>query len=308
VVLLLGPLVYLAEPELFGPVHVLLLVAMWVVTPLALELAATPTAAGRHPFIYRAATVGWPIAAASTTVAFLFPAGRLAALLSIPWILFAALVAGFGLLRCYRRKGARLRLADLCIDIGLVYLLLAARWLWMSRAGIQPPKVSPLIVALTAIHFHYTFFAATLLVGFLGQRLVEHPRETVKRSYVPAALGILIGPLLVATGINKELPAMEVCGAVLIVVALIATAVLTVSCAARTVSHPTARRLLQGASLALSIAMLLAACFAIAKYANSAPLSLQQMIRSHGPLNAMFVVGSLIGWYVDHVTRRSRSG
>lgn len=303
VVLGLAPGIYRAEPELFGPVHVLLLVAVLVVSPLALALAAIPAAAGKPPFVYRAASLIWPFAALSTAVAFLFPAGRTAAILAAPWLLFAALAAGFGLQRFYLRKGARLRLADLCIDIGLIHFVFAARWLWFSRAGIQPPKVSELLVALTAIHFHYTFFAASLLVGLLGQGLADPPRAAVKRGYVPTALGVLLGPMLVATGINTGLPAIEVFGATLLAVSLIASAGLTAFCAARAVPRVLSRRLLQAASCALGVAMLLAAFFAITKYTGSTSLSLERMIRSHGILNVLFVVGSLVGWY----TARARS-
>lgn len=294
----LAPQVYRAEPELLGPVQVLLLVAVLVVTPLALALTRSRESDGRTCRVHRAAGVVWPVAAASMAASFLFAPGRTAGILAAPWLVFAALCAAAGVLRCYRRRGSRLQIASLCVDIGLVYLLFAARWLWLFRAGIPVPRVPDLFVALTAIHFHYTFFAATLIVGLLGGRVAEHPAVAVRGVYRGAALSLLIGPPLVATGINRSLPTVELCGVGLIVAGLGLAAGLTTFVAAAMVPAGLSRRLLRASSLGLGVAMLLAAYFAGAKYLGMVPPSLQGMIRSHGLLNMVFVVSSLAGWYV----------
>lgn len=306
VVALLAPQLYRAEPELFGPVHILLALAVLVVAPLAVALAATPDASGRHPWLYRLAIWVGPIAGASTAASFLFPAGRMAALLAAPWGLFAALTAAFGVLRFYRRRGARLQLAELCIDIGLVYLLLAARWLLLSRAGFQSPRVPQLIVALTAVHFHYTFFTATLLTGLLGKHLAAGGAAAVPRGLAAAALGVLAGPMLVAMGINADLPSMEVAGAVLLAASLFATAGLTALVAAPRAGGWPVRILLWTASAALGGAMILAAYFAIGKYCGFQTLSYQAMIRLHGIANATYAVCSLLGWHTAYPSGHSR--
>ena len=294
---LFGPRIYRAEPELFGPVHILLQVAVLIVTPLALVRVATLGSDGEKSFIARTAVLMSPLAGASVAAAFLFPAGRTAAFLAAPWLLFAALVAALGVMRFYRRKGARLRLADLCIDIGLIYLLPAARWLWLSRAGIQPPQVPEFIVALTAIHFHYTFFAATVVTGLLGLRLEVIGSQGVKRLCSLATLGVLAGPMLVATGINTARPGLEVMGAVLLTSSLFTTAILTALVAGPQESRRTPRLVLAAAALALSGAMLLAAYFAIGKYLGLPTLSFQAMIRLHGLANVIYAIGSLLGGY-----------
>lgn len=296
-VALLGPPLYRAEPELFGPVHILLSLAVVVVAPLALALVGTPDLNGRHPLLWRLA--GWvaPFAGAAAAVSFLFPTGRTAALLAAPWGLFAALTAAFGVLRFYRRRGARLYLPELCIDIGLGYLIVAARWLLLARAGIQPPRVPELIVALTAIHFHYTFFAATLLTGLLGRRLMAVGSVAARRGFAAAALGVLAGPALVATGINLFLPAMEVAGAVGLLTSLFVTAGLTAFVAAPRVGGGWARLLLLTSAAALGAGMVLAACFAIGKYWGLPTMSFQAMIRLHGGANATYAVCSLLGWH-----------
>lgn len=304
----LAPWVYHVEPALFGPVHVLLLIAVLVVAPLALALTVHRDGDGRACPLHRAACAVWPMAAAAMAASFLFPAGRTAGMLAAPWLLFAALCAGAGALRFYRRRGQRLHIAPLCVDIGLIYLLPAARWLFLSRAGIPVPRVPDLFVALTAIHFHYTFFAATLSVGLLGLGIAAHPAASIRYAYRAAALSLLLGPPLVATGINRSLPGVELLGAGLIVVGLCGSAALSAFVAAPGVPAALPRRLLQASSLALTVAMGLAAYFAYAKYAALLPPTLGAMIRSHGLLNTLFVVGSLAGWYLTGARSVASSG
>lgn len=304
----LAPIVYRAEPVLFGPVHVLLLVAVLVVVPLSLALTVRRDGDGGVCPLHSAACVVWPVAATGIAASFLFPAGRTAGLLAAPWLLFATLCAGAAGLRFYRRRGQRLRIAPLCVDIGLLYLLLAARWLFLCRAGIPVPRVPELFVALTAIHFHYTFFAATLIMGLLGLRVAEHRSAAIRYAYRAGALALLIGPPLVATGINRGLPGVELGGVALIVISLCLVAGLTGFVAAPSVKPSLLQRLLQLASLALPVAMACAAYFAYAKYAQRVPPSLETMIRSHGLLNALFVVGSLAGWYIVEARSAANGG
>lgn len=294
----LTPAVYRAEPMLFGPVHLLLLGMALVVVPLSLALTVHRDGEGRACPLHRTACVLWPVAATAMAASFLLPAGRTAGLLAVPWLLFSALCAGVGGLRFYRRRGQRLRIAPLCIDIGLLYLLFAARWLFLCRAGIPVPRVPELFVALTAVHFHYTFFAATLIMGLLGLSVAEHRSAAIRYAYRAAALSLLGGPPLVATGINRSLPGVELGGVALIVISLCLLAGLTAFVAAPAIQPRPVRRLLQLASLALPMAMACAAYFAYAKYAQRVPPTLEGMIRSHGLLNALFVVGSLAGWYL----------
>ena len=292
---LFGPRLYSVEPALFGPVYVLLLAAVLIVTPLLLARVVALMPEGPKPLIVRVAMLASPPAGASMAAAFLFPAGRTAAFLAAPWLLFAALVAALGVRRFYLRQGARLRLADLCIDLGLIYLLPAARWLFLSRAGIQPARVPEFIVALTAIHFHYTFFAATVVTGLLGRRLEVIGSRGMNRIFTVAALGVLVGPMLVATGINTASPLLEVTGAVLLTSSLFTTALLTALVAAPLEQGRSSRLVLTAAGLALSGAMLLAAYFAIGKYLGLPTLSFQAMIRFHGVANVIYAIGSLIG-------------
>jgi hypothetical protein len=69
----------LSVTGLMGSIHGLLLLAILVLSPLLLSLAATPDRAGRHPLAYRAAVALHPLAAASATVSFFVPSGTRAA-------------------------------------------------------------------------------------------------------------------------------------------------------------------------------------------------------------------------------------
>lgn len=88
----LAPVVYLAEPALLGPVHVLLLLAVLVVAPLALALTAQRNEPGRACSLHRAACAVWPVAALAMASAFLCPAGRLAGMIRSHGVLNALFV------------------------------------------------------------------------------------------------------------------------------------------------------------------------------------------------------------------------
>ena len=308
VAILLGPRLYRADPDIFGPVHILLVVAVLVIAPLALALAASPGPDGEHPLVHRAAIVVLPFAGVAATASFLFPAGRTAALVAAPWALFALLAAAFGLVRFYRRKGARFRLGDLCIDVGLVYLPVGARWLLLSRAGIEPPRVPEPIVVLTAVHFHYTFFTATLLTGLLGKRIAAAGSVLARRVFTLAALGVLAGPALVATGINTAVPLVEVAGAVLLAVSLATSAVLTVAVAARRTVGARAEWLLSIGSLAVGGGMVAAIVFGVGKYCSIPTLEIPEMIRLHGLANALYAVSCLLGWHAARSVAPASAG
>src|SRR5258706_3615961 len=85
----------------------LLLLAVLVVTPLALPLAAPPAGASRAALPHRAALLCQPFAAALVVLALLAPAGIPAALLASGWLLLSGLAALTGLLRFLSRRSAR---------------------------------------------------------------------------------------------------------------------------------------------------------------------------------------------------------
>src|SRR5262249_54537538 len=147
-------------------------------------------------------------------IAFLTPAGTLAALLASGWLLLAGLAALSGLLRLLARRNARAD--ELCIDAGLLYLPVGAVWLLFSRAGLSPLGFGDTIVILTAVHFHYAGFAAPILAGLAG-RWIAAVRPVLWPLFRLVAVGVIAGIALVAAGITlaRFTAAIEVAAAVL---------------------------------------------------------------------------------------------
>lgn len=82
-----------------------MLFAALVMTPLGLELAATPDRSGRQSRMYRAATRLQPIAAVVLVVSFALPVG-MAALAALGWALVTVLIGLFGVVRFLPRGPA----------------------------------------------------------------------------------------------------------------------------------------------------------------------------------------------------------
>src|SRR5689334_5201278 len=89
------------------PIARLLLLAVLVVIPLALPLAAPPASARYALFAHHAAGATQPFAAALVVLAFYQPASLAAALPAAAWLLPTGLAALTGLLRLVARGNAQ---------------------------------------------------------------------------------------------------------------------------------------------------------------------------------------------------------
>lgn len=120
------------------------------------------------------------------------PAGWRAALLAVPWAVVTLLLAAHGLSRLLPRRHHSP--AALCIDAAYVFIVVGGGWVLLDRAGARPLGYDPLIVQLTAIHFHIAGFALPLLAGLMGR---ARPGGT------PALVsaGVVLGIPLVAGGL-----------------------------------------------------------------------------------------------------------
>jgi len=203
---LLGGLVWLglSLPAALGPwrigvIEKLLLLGLLVVVPLGLWLVATPDRHGRHALPYRLAVLLQPFGAGLAVCSFLFPPGAVAALLASGWLAVTACMACFGFTRFLPRSAARVE--EVCIDAGLIYVMVGGGWFVISRLGWQPLGFGPVIVTLTAVHFHYAGFAAPLLAGFAG-RVLDDSQRLARRMHRAASTCVIVGVPLVAAGIT----------------------------------------------------------------------------------------------------------
>lgn len=133
----------------------------------------------------------FPLAALCATTAFIYHSAWFAS----GWLLYTMLLALFGFCRLLKR--GIFPLHELMIDGAWMYLALGGLWFWLYTADIQVMTFSPIIVLLTAIHFHYSAFFIPLFYGLLGR---QQAKETAL--YKAAGWVILLSPVMIAVGIS----------------------------------------------------------------------------------------------------------
>ncbi len=283
-----------AEPPTIALIARLLLLAVLVFVPLALGLTATDYSA-RGANHLRMALRAQPLAAAAVVAAFLLPAGVVAGMLALSWLLFAGIAALLGVTRLFDRD---LRdAAELCIDVSLLLLPVGGFWLAMARFGARPLGFGDTIVLLTAVHFHYAGFALLILTGLAGRRLhIGTPRA--QGNFRLVAAGVIAGVPLVALGItfSREL---EILAVLLLTSSVLALALLTLVAVVPQLARRSARVLLALSALASVATMLLAAGYVGGSIVGLA-LTIPQMVLAHGAVNAFgLVLCGLLAWTIE---------
>lgn len=279
--------------------EVILLLALFVIIPLAVPLAASPKRDQRYHALYRLVIVAQPFAALIGGASFLLDTGPLAGAAAAVWLLFTALIALLGLLRLFHKGGVSL--ADVCLSAALVYLPIGGAWLALARLGLQPLGFGQHTDLLTAIHFHYIPLAALLITGLTGQALPSTLGSAARMASRIAALGMLVNPLLVAAGITLTQITgqdyLESAAAALLSLSLIALALLGL----RFIIPNTASLLTKGLLLvsytAVCFTMLAAGAYALGNATGAWTITISQMIALHGWINALiFGLCGLLGW------------
>lgn len=268
---LLGGVAWIALAVLapLEPISVLFLLAPLVVAPLVLELAGLP----------RFLSMAQPFAAALAAASFLVSRGPAAGLLAAPWAGLMGLVALAAFVRLRRAFSAGL--PDLLETLGLLPVALGGGMLVAARAGIDVGGFPPVIILLTAVHFHFTMFATPLLAA----------RAARTRPWVLAAGALFLAatPLLAVGFIFS--PRLQVTAALAVSLAAAAIGVGQLG----TVRGRAARVLLIVSSGAVVVGMALAGVYALGEFLRTGWLSIPEMARSHGILNAFgFVLCGLL--------------
>jgi hypothetical protein len=296
--LLIGAAVWVAACVYLHPApldaawgSVLLLFSPLVLVPLGIRLAGTPSWPGRVAEILQLP------AALLLAVSFTLPAGLEAALLSLPWLAVTGLICLEGLLRVMRR-GLR-PVTELCLDAGLIFLLVGGLWATASRAAVHPLGFDDVVVLLTANHFHYAGFVVPIVAGLCGRLLPG-------RFSAATAVGVLAGVPLVATGITvtkMEGPKLLECVAALtMAVSGLAVALMHLRLSAR--PGPALPRVLWAvAGISLVLGMVLAAAYGVRFVTGSDDwktfpyLTIPWMRLLHGSVNVIgFALAVTVGW------------
>lgn len=289
---LFGASVWLVATVAVGldPIERALALAPLVLVPLGLGAATTPRfedAAGRP---IEAAVLLQPLGALLLVGSLLVTGGRLAAVLAAPWLGVAGLVGLAAVARALDR--GPLPISETLVDAGLTYTSVGAVALLLYHLEVTL-WFSPVIVLLTAVHFHYAGFVLPVTTGLAGRC------GDVESSRVFRALGavVLVGPAVIAVGISFS-PTVELLG-----VGLFTVAVAALACYVVAVVAPRRPRLqgvlLSVSALTLPLSMLLALGFVLGTVLGVDPvgLTVPRMVRLHGSLNAFgFALLAMVGW------------
>ncbi len=276
-----------------GVIELLFLFAPLVVVPLGLALGRL-VAPLELRVIDRTARILQPVAAALVIGSFWFSPGWKAGALAGPWLIVSGLVALAGIASLVRDRSRSL--AALAVNVGRIDLGIAGYWLVLSRLGSRPLGVQEPIVLLTAVHFHYTGFASSLLAGTTVAFLQRRGEE----SRIIHALVWLVAflPFVVASGFVFS-PTLKVFAAVALSVSVAGLA-LAQLWLARGVKTGAARGFLRLSAASVIVGMGLAAVYAIGDSLGKDWLLIPRMAGTHGVLNGLgFVLLGLLGWLLE---------
>jgi hypothetical protein len=286
--------------QLFGDAFVP--VVLFVLSPLVLVpllLAAVVGDDERSPVI-RALTWAQLPCALPLVLGVGMPSGVGALLLCLPWAGWTALAAFEGLTRVralIRSSGLRgLISGELAIAAGFGFPVIGSGWLLCDRLAIQPLGFSPLIVLLTAVHFHHAGLTLPFSAGLLARTQEPGPWRL-------AAITVVVAVPLVAIGITAS-PVIELIGSWLTAAAAITVAL---GLLVRARSLPVVPGLLSACAGACLLAgMIFAASYALGEYRGVAWPDIASMINLHGAINALGF--GLLGAWAWHLSPPSQAG
>ncbi len=283
---------------LLNNLELLLLLALFVITPLAVPLVLLPM---KYRLFYRLSSLILflqPFAAFIGGISFLLDIGPLAGAFAIVWLLFTGLLTLLGLARLYQ---VRRSFPDICLAVALLYLSIGGAWMVLSRLGLQPLGFGAYTVLLTAVHFHFIALAALVITGLTGQAMRSGRRKFSLITYRIAALGVLVNPILVAAGMTiAQLTGMhflDTAPADLLALSLILIALLGLRFVVPETISLLAKVLLVFSYTTVFFTMLFAGAYVLGTATGAWTITLSQMIMIHGLENALgFGLCGLLGW------------
>ena len=283
-----------------GAIELLFLFAPLVIVPLGMELGRVMGNCGGLDELAR-----WlqPAGAGLAVVSMFLPPGRNAGLAALGWLLICGLVAGAGFVDLVRALWTDAdRSVRATLGLARVDLAVGGAWLVASRWGMRPMGIQEPIGLLTAVHFHFAGFATAMIAA---ATLSFTQRRGDRRRLRVVVLLVAGLPIVVAAGFVIG-PVVKMAAALLFS-ASVAGLAIAVRASGRNAEDATARVLLQGAAGAVFAGMVLSGVYAVADFAGSELLTIPQMARTHGILNAVgFCLLGMLGWLVESGSR-SRS-
>jgi hypothetical protein len=295
-----------------GAIELLFLFAPLVIVPLGMELGRMLGGTGRVEEFARRLQ---PLGAGLAVVAMWLAPGRGAGLAAAGWMVVCLLMAGGGFVdlartlwtdagggaRATYARAASGRATRIVMGIARLDLAVGGAWLVASRLGMRPMGIQEPIGLLTAVHFHFAGFA-TAMIAAATLQFAERRGE--QRWLKPVVLMVAGLPVVVAAGFVIS-PVVKM-GAAILFSASVAGLAVAVRACGRQAEDPTARILLQVAAGAIFAGIVLSGAYAVADYLGSDALTIPQMARTHGVLNAVgFCLTGMLGWLVERSSGQS---
>jgi hypothetical protein len=276
----------------FGIIELMLLFATLVIVPLGLELIRQLNSLPSNQST-GATPIFQMLASLAVSVAFWLPPGRMAAVLSVAWLLLCLFLAGQRLLQSLRQPLTSL---SLLLSLAHFDLLLGAAWLVTSLAGFRPMGFQEPIILLTAVHFHYSGFA-TALIASATLRQFQRRNLTMPGLRTLIWLVVLLPFMLAAGFVFSSL--LRFVAAIALATCVTALAMILLWFAPELRRRP-ARAYLRAASCAALAAFSLAGFYAVSEYFGKDWITVPGMANSHGVLNGLgFVLLSLLAWIME---------
>ena len=279
----------------------LVLLAPLVLVPLYLDAAVPVSFETRADPALAAAS--WLIlpGALAAVASFVVPVGPLAGALTIPWGAATGALAVWALRHAWHRhRAGALDVPEAALALGFVSLPGGAVWLAFARFGVDPGPYGPLVVLLTAAHFHYAAFTALVWSGLLG-RVLAGRGGGLRRAHAVTAGGLAVGFWLVAFGIAASRgpaggAALETVGVVVLTASAIATGALGLA-VGPTLGDRWGGLMVAVSGGALTLAMVLSLWFNVGPRLGLGSPDVLWMLPRHGWLNAVgFGLWGALGW------------
>lgn len=227
--------------------------------------------------------------ALAVLVSLQLPAGWVAAVFALPWLLVCAILFVSGLEQLTKRGAS-----DRAFSGAKIFILIGGLSILADRLALRPFGFDPAIILLTAVHFHYAGFIFLLLLGLAA-------RSFTNRVFPVAVWLALASVPLTALGITltqlSRIFWVESLAAGLVVAAgwLGAWGYLQVVVKMR--GPLIARFCWTAMAIALIFSMTLSLGYALRPYLPLDFLSIPNMRAWHGSANAIGVAGlGLAGW------------
>ncbi|WP_416654237.1 YndJ family protein [Bacillus amyloliquefaciens] len=228
----------------------------------------------------------YPIAALSAALALITDFS----LFAFVWLIYTLGLALYAVLRLMKTNIHRTE--EMSVMAGFVYLAGGGFWFFAYVLQIPVMDFSPLIVLLTAVHFHYSAFLIPVFNGLLG-RIIRENRVLYRWSTVI----ILISPILIAMGITFS-KTLDVIAVALYLAGLYVNAYLVFKAPFVTKKGSI---LIRGFSAVLMITIVFSLIYSFGVFRGEATFTISQMIWIHGAVNAFGVIlPALAGWRIEN--------